>query len=257
METRSLKIKRETLNDKVEQKLRQLLMNGTWEPGERLPAEAELAEMFGVSRLTVRMALQKLSANGLVTIRAGDGTFAKKFSLHSYLDAVSDLYVTDEMLEDVCEFRKLLEIECARLACRYAGEEDFQAMQKACDNYLEVIREGGVPEGEVLRRRVQIDLDFHYSLCRAAHNSMYTLAFNAAQGAVAKHLEMIIPSRIRANPEQDYVPDGRTFHQYILDTIKQGDAQACCNAYLMHIDHHVSGEEYGRQMRNLKNLQRP
>lgn len=251
METRSLKIKRETLNDKVEQQMRKMLMNGTWKPGERLPPEAELAEMFGVSKLTVRMALQKLSASGLVTIRAGDGTFAKEFSLRSYLDAASDLYVTPEMLEDVCEFRKLIGTECVRLACRLATDEDFQAMQRACDVYDALLKEGPAGEGESLRRRVKADLDFHYSLCKASHNSMYILAFNAAQGAIAKHLEMIIPSRVKDHQELEYVPDGRPIHQYILDMIRQGDARSCCQAYLVHVDHHMEIDEYGRKMRGL------
>lgn len=253
METRSknLKIKRETLNEKVEQRLRQMLTEGVWEPGERLPTEAELAEMFGVSRLTVRMALQKLSTGGLVTIRAGEGTFAKKFSLRSYLDAASDLYVTPEMLDDVRDFRKLLEVECARLACERATEEDILAMQQACDTYLEIIQNGQPLNDAQLQRRVKADLDFHYGLCKASHNSMYILSFNAAQGAVAKHLEAIIPSRVRDCPELDYVSDGRTFHQYILDAIKHGDAEVCCRAYLFHINHRMGAEEYKKSIKSL------
>ncbi|MEA4954578.1 MAG: FadR/GntR family transcriptional regulator [Pseudoflavonifractor sp.] len=249
--SKNLKIKRETLNEKVEQKLRQMLTDGVWGPGERLPTESELAEMFGVSRLTVRMALQKLSTGGLVSIRAGEGTYAKKFSLRSYLDAASDLYVTPEMLDDVRDFRKLLEVECARLACERATEEDIHAMQQACDNYLEIIQNGQPLDEVQLQRRVKADLDFHDALCRASHNNMYILSFNAAQGAVAKHLENIIPSRIKAAPELDYVPDGRTLHQYILDAIKRGDAETCCRAYVFHINHRMGTEEYKERIQSL------
>ena len=239
MEARNLKIRRETLADKVEQQMRELLTDGTWQVGERLPTEAELAKMFGVSRLTVRMSIQKLSASGLVVTRAGEGTFVQAFSLQNYLSAASNFYVTADMLNDVCEFRRLLELECARLACQRATPEDLAAMQKACDEYLRILREGGELNEENLQRRVKADLDFHYAICQASHNSMYVLAFCAARSAISQHLKIIIPRRILGNPHLDYVSDGRTVHQYILDTIQAGDAAACKKAYQPHIDHNI------------------
>lgn len=244
-------IQRESLNDKVEKRLRGMLTDGTWSPGERLPTEAELAQMFGVSRATIHVALQKLNASGLVVTRAGDGTFAKEFSLRTYLDHAGDLYVTAEMLDDVYAFRKLVELECARLACERATPEDIQAMQSACDAYTEILRKRAVLDSETLHKRIRADLDFHYSICCASHNSMYTLALNAAMVPIGKHLENIIPSRIRRAPEVDFLPDGRTLHQYILDTIKQGDWPACRHAYSVHIDHRMSVEAYQKAIADI------
>ena len=109
-----VKIKRETLSEKVEAALREMLVSGRWKNGERILSEAELADMFGVSKLTVRTAVQRLSVQGLLEIRAGDGIFAKNFSVHEYLQKATDLYITAEMMDDVCEFRKILEIDCLR-----------------------------------------------------------------------------------------------------------------------------------------------
>ena len=55
-----VKIKRETLSEKVEAALREMLVSGRWKNGERILSEAELADMFGVSKLTVRTAVQRL-----------------------------------------------------------------------------------------------------------------------------------------------------------------------------------------------------
>lgn len=247
----SLKIKRETLNDKVEQQMRKMLTEGVWQPGEKIPSDGDLAKAFGVSRPTVRMAIQRLSTEGLVTTRAGEGTYAKEFSLRSYLDAVSDLYVTPEMLEDVCAFRKLIGVECVKLACRKATAEDIREMKRACDEYDRIVRERPGLEGKDLQERVRADLDFHHGICVASHNSMYVLAFNAARGAITKHLEMIIPARLRENHDLEYVPDGRGIHRYILDMIQQGDAKNSVRAYLTHVDHHLALDEYGRRMRSL------
>lgn len=255
MQVRSQKIQRETLNDKVEKRLREMLIDGTWAPGQRLPTEAEFSEMFGVSRLTVHVALQRLNANGLVTIRAGDGTFAQKFSLRSYLAKASELYVTEEMLDDVYAFRKLVELECARLACQRVTEEDICAMQAACDAYDQVARKGALLDEENMRARVEADLNFHFGICAASHNTMYILTANAARGAVGKHLERIIPGRIQANPYLDFLPDGRTLHQYILDTIKRGDWLACQKAYLAHIDHHMANDDYQRVIDTIHSME--
>lgn len=228
-----------------------MLTEGIWSTGEQLPTEAELSEMFGVSRMTVRMAIQKLSACGLVTTRAGEGSYVRAFSLQDYLAAAKNFYVTPEMLDDVCEFRKLLEVECARLACQRATEEDLQLIQRACDEYHQVIVPGAPLTEENLNLRVKADLDFHYSICLASHNSMYVLAFTAARGAIAQHLKNIIPSRILERPNLDYVSDGRTAHQYILDTIRKRDVRACLEAYLPHIDHRFALEELEKILQSI------
>ena len=57
--------------------------------GERLPSESEFADIFGVNRLSIRMALQKLSAVGIIETRVGEGSFVKEFSMRSFIDEIS------------------------------------------------------------------------------------------------------------------------------------------------------------------------
>ena len=82
------KIVKVSLSDQVSEHLRQMISDNEFPVGSKLPSESELANMFGVSRLTVRMALQKLSAQGLTVTRPGDGTFVKKFNIAAYMDEV-------------------------------------------------------------------------------------------------------------------------------------------------------------------------
>lgn len=74
---RSAKTERKTLTEIAEEELRQAIARGTFRPGSKLPTEAELCEMLGVSRTTVREALRVLEDNGLVTRRQGVGTFVR------------------------------------------------------------------------------------------------------------------------------------------------------------------------------------
>ncbi|MEL7622342.1 MAG: GntR family transcriptional regulator [Clostridiales bacterium] len=248
------KIVKKTLSNQVEQALRNMLLDGRWSDGQRLPAEAELAELFNVNRLTVRLAVQRLNAQGLVDIRMGEGIFAKKFSLSQYLSAASDLYITPEMMDDVCEFRKNLEIECARLAIERATQEDIRDMQKCQDRYIEVCQKYSLNTETGLHKRVEADLDLHYCLCRAAHNSLYTLAFNSARAAISNYMKMIQPKRLKGKglPYYDlgeYTKDGKKeLHQLLIDTIVNKDFETCRRLYIAMIDYKLDDPETGIQL---------
>ena len=59
-------IRRTSISDQVCMQIKQLILDKDWKPGEKIPSETELAELFGVSRVSVREALLKLSAIGLL-----------------------------------------------------------------------------------------------------------------------------------------------------------------------------------------------
>ena len=70
-----LKIKKKSTADLVCEKMKSMISNGTWQYYQKIPSESDLAEMFGVNRLTVRIALQRLNALGILDTRVGDGTY--------------------------------------------------------------------------------------------------------------------------------------------------------------------------------------
>ena len=74
---------------KLKNQLKDQILAGKWKPGERLPSENELAEIFQVSRVSIRQALQALSAQGLIETRIGDG-FLHQPAHHRYLYAGRD-----------------------------------------------------------------------------------------------------------------------------------------------------------------------
>jgi len=74
------RVKADSLRSQVYIQLKKRLMEGVWKIGEKLPSENELCGVFGVSRVTVRAALQQLEILGLVETKHGGGTFVKDFS---------------------------------------------------------------------------------------------------------------------------------------------------------------------------------
>lgn len=73
----SFKIKAAKLSDVILEQLENMILEGSLAPGEKLPPERELAKQFEVSRPSLREAIQKLEARGLVTRRQGGGTYVK------------------------------------------------------------------------------------------------------------------------------------------------------------------------------------
>ena len=69
------RIKTESLRSQVYMQLKSQLMEGVWKVGERLPSENELCNILGVSRVTVRAAIQQLEILGLVETKHGGGNF--------------------------------------------------------------------------------------------------------------------------------------------------------------------------------------
>lgn len=61
----------------VEHDLRERITSGVWAPGDRIPSEQELGELYGASRITIRQALGNLASEGLVSREPGRGTFVR------------------------------------------------------------------------------------------------------------------------------------------------------------------------------------
>ena len=68
-------VQAKTVANQVDELLLERIRDGSYLPGSRMPSESELSEELGVSRATVRTALAKLAANGLILRKQGDGTY--------------------------------------------------------------------------------------------------------------------------------------------------------------------------------------
>lgn len=108
--------------------VRQAIMNGTYQYGERLPAERDLAQHFGASRSTVRDALKRLESANLLSRRVGSGTFVTH---HPVPDGKNIAEVTSPL--ELIEVRLALEPRLAHLAAISVTQRDLQRLEKALD----------------------------------------------------------------------------------------------------------------------------
>ena len=117
----------ETRSEGIARQLRREILDGRWRPGERLPAERELATQLGVHRSSVREALRKLEELRLVVIRRGDGARVCPIE-GAGIEVVRDLLLRDGRLDPVVarqilDVREMLITGAARLALERGAPE--------------------------------------------------------------------------------------------------------------------------------------
>lgn len=158
------------LSDDIVAKLEDMILEGTLKAGERLPAERVLAEQFGVSRPSLREAMQKLAAKGLLISRQGGGNYIAESLGSTFSDPLLQLLENNpEAQRDLLEFRHTLEGSCAFYAAQRATEPDRQRLSEAFqalqDCYARVGKVSRAEEGAA-------DARFHLAIAEASHNAV-------------------------------------------------------------------------------------
>ena len=151
------KIRQPKLSDVIEQQLEFLILEGTLRPGEKLPPERELAKQFDVSRPSLREAIQRLEAKGLLLRRQGGGTFVQSSLWQSFSDPLVELLSDHpESQYDLLETRHALEGIAAYYAALRSTDED-----KA----IELAQQSGDLDAES-----NAVLQYQIAVTEAAHN---------------------------------------------------------------------------------------
>lgn len=216
------------LADDIIDRIETLILEGSLRPGERLPAERALAEQFGVSRPSVREALQKLIARGLLTSRHGGGTFVSETLGSSFRDPMNDLLERNpEAQRDLIEFRHTLEGSCAYYAALRATEPDRErlsaAFERVQDCYLRKGRVSRAEEGAA-------DAHFHLAIAEASHNAvlLHTIRslFDLLERNVVTNIGGMIP--LGSDIRDALLDQPRTLYRAIMDRRAEDARQIAC-----------------------------
>jgi GntR family transcriptional repressor for pyruvate dehydrogenase complex len=155
----------EKLSAAVIRQIEELILRGILRPGERLPAERELAERLGVSRPSLREALAELQAHGLLTARAGAGIYVADVLGSAFSDALIRLFADhEEAVFDYLSFRRDMEGLAADRAARHASDTDLRVIHTLLEK-MEAAHARPDPEAEA-----RLDAEFHLAIIEASHN---------------------------------------------------------------------------------------
>ena len=159
------KIRQPKLSDVIEQQLEFLILEGTLRPGEKLPPERELAKQFDVSRPSLREAIQRLEAKGLLLRRQGGGTFVQSSLWQSFSDPLVELLSDHpESQYDLLETRHALEGIAAYYAALRSTDEDKERIREL-HHAIELAQQSGDLDAES-----NAVLQYQIAVTEAAHN---------------------------------------------------------------------------------------
>lgn len=226
-----IKIKKVSTSDMVYDRLKQFILDGTWVTGQKIPTEVELAKELGVNRLTVRIALQRLSALGLLDIRVGDGTYVKEFDLNLRIAELSEFYVNEKAIQDVVEYRLALELACVQTAVVRYTEDELEHFGALCRQFQEELQQYYLqtdPEKakQYFLKTVETSCDLHTTLCGMTHNDLINYALMLAKEPMRRHMEYNASHRL-----QDFDSDRMNIWakrwNALYEALKARDAETC------------------------------
>lgn len=159
------KIRPDKLSNSVVRQIELLILRGILRPGERLPAERELAERLGVSRPSLRDAIADLQASGLLATRPGSGIFVADVLGSAFSQGLVRLFAShQEAVFDYVSFRRDMEGLAAERAAQYASDTDLKVVGLIFDK-MQAAHQKRDPSDEA-----ELDAAFHLSIIEASHN---------------------------------------------------------------------------------------
>ncbi|MDR5797369.1 MULTISPECIES: FadR/GntR family transcriptional regulator [unclassified Caballeronia] len=216
------------LADRIYSDILNSIIEGEFKEGDRLLTEHALAERFATSRPTVREALARLRADGIIVTRRGSGTIVGRRP-----DPDVRRFAPLETLSDIrrCyEFRVVTESGAAELAAVKAEEQDVRAIQDAWDQLERVVE---TQEGIGAKD----DFAFHLAVARASKNQFFitVLSFIEEQVEVSMNLSRNL-SYVKTLERQRLV---QREHREILEAIRARDSARAGQAMKAHLENAV------------------
>ena len=195
------------LRDVVFYTLRQAILKGELEPGERL-MEMQLAEQLGVSRTPIREAIRKLELEGLVLMIPRRGAIVAK--------------ITEKDLKDVLEVRASLERLSTKLACERMEEETIEELREAQEAFKAALR------GDDITLQAQKDVEFHDVIYKSTNNLRLIQMLNNLREQMYRY-------------RLEYLRDGTSHqklveeHEAIIEALSRRDTEETTNIMVGHV----------------------
>jgi GntR family transcriptional repressor for pyruvate dehydrogenase complex len=228
MQEHGLEIESRNKCDLVMDRILEFVTNGEYKPGDRLPPENYFSERFGVSRVTVRESIKKLSSMGVVTVKHGQGTFVNKVSPSTLMLQLYPLMMLNkDDLGQLYDARIALESSIAELAARSRTQEDVTRM-KALLSEME-----GCLKGSDTVRYSQLDIELHTLIGNAAKNEILLTIYQMLDEVRKRGIYM-------SNRGAEDLKHSLNAHSQLVEAIENGDGEAARVTMMHHLQYSKS-----------------
>jgi GntR family transcriptional repressor for pyruvate dehydrogenase complex len=217
------KIVRSSLTDQIFDYMRKKILSGEWKSNEKIPSENELAETLGVSRMSLRAAIQRSNGLGLTETRIGEGTYVVDFSMRSFFKSLYDYNILQQDYQQMNEFRMIIQIGSVRLALMREDDltEEIAELEDIFNQMCESLKNQNYDSF------YDADYRFHECVSKMSHNEFIALLYDAISSIwfeVAKSNSNI--SIMKHKSDKAILQ----FHKSIVDGLKERDINKCVDA---------------------------
>ena len=222
-ESRFAVVPRSTLPEEIANRLLTQIREQELRPGDKLPAERQLAEMMVVSRPVLREALRALALMKVVDIRQGDGTYITSLEPRQMISHLDFVFSRDSIaLVQLVEARRVVEAGNVRLAALRIADEEIAELDRLLDQLA-----GWIDDPE---RFSELDIAMHAAVCAAADNFLL-LQFMNIISTLGRF------SRERTGGRREVREAALRDHRRLLDALRAHDPDGAELAMLRHLDH--------------------
>jgi len=177
-------LKKVRLYEEVADQIKQSIFDGHLKPGDQVPPERELAEMFNVGRPTIREALRTLTVLGLIESKQGQkGAVVKETDITQYMETLREqmswlIKADKNTLEDLWEVRKNIELGVSHAVSRNACDEDLNGL----NDFIETMAKAG----DHFEVYISAAADFHKRLAQLSGNKIFYIIWSMIQDILHK-----------------------------------------------------------------------
>jgi GntR family transcriptional repressor for pyruvate dehydrogenase complex len=217
-------INKKKLADSVIEEIKRMIQSGELKEGDKLPNQNSFAAQLGVSRTSLREALNTLTRIGVIEQRPWYGTVFRSrihalFTEHLAPPLISDKQATIELIET----RRFIEIGAAELAVKNASPEQINEMELLVKEMPHSLKEGRIDD------YIEQDVAFHFSIAKASHNRFLINLFVNIRGFMEQYMREsfhLLPYMLERSLK---------FHQNIYQAIKGGSRPRAVSQMERHI----------------------
>lgn len=219
------KLSRQTLTEQAVLELMQFIRSNNLKPGDMLPSETQLADSFGVSRPVIREALKSLAGRQVIQIINGKGAVIRPIDsdpLRGYFQKA--VQFEPEVIIQLLEVRKGIEVQSARLAAERRSLEELSQLEQAAARMREAMDD---PE-----KCIALDLEFHLTIATCTHNAMLFYLLESIREATKS---TILEGR-RSRKTHDELERVQVLHEMLVQAIAEGNAELAGRIMETHFD---------------------
>lgn len=206
-----------SLKDEFIERFEALILSGRLSPGEKVPSERELGELFGISRPVVHEGLRTLESRGLLTIESRKGVRVNDYRREGSIEMLLSMLnysqgrLSAPLLDGILHMRVLFEVETARMAATQRTDGQLKALQTI------IGREQNLTVAN--RQMPDVDYEFHLLVAIASGNPVYPLLLNSFKRIYHRIL-------VEFYNATDVVAPIIAAHQRIVAAIERHDAES-------------------------------